>query len=225
MFCPNCGSQLNDGLKFCTQCGTPLADVAPADEAATAYEAPAYEAAPAYDAPAYEAAPAYDAPVYEAAPAYDAPAYDAPAYEAAPVYDAPAYDAAPVYDAPAYNQAPPMYNQYQTPPAYQPTYVGYSQNAAEPQKRNPGKVCGILSLIFSIICYPFMIAYGSGIPFWIAALILGIVGSSLSKRNGFKNGMAKAGILITLIPLIVFVAAVIVAACVMLVFAVLKTGY
>ncbi len=132
---------------------------------------------------------------------------------------------APTYDAPVYNQAPPMYNQYQTPPAYQPTYVGYSQNAAEPQKRNPGKVCGILSLIFSIICYPFMLAYGSGIPFWIAALILGIVGSSVSKRNGFKNGMAKAGILITLIPLIVFVAAVIVSACVMLVFAVLKTNY
>ena len=92
MICPTCGSQLNDDLKFCTQCGTPLADAAPA----TAY-------APVEDNPTelfseQPAAPAYDAaPVYGAAPAYDA----APAYSAAPSYDtAPSYGAAPVANDP-----------------------------------------------------------------------------------------------------------------------------
>ena len=184
MLCPSCGSLINDNSYFCEQCGAAVNT----DQPSTATNTPEYQ------------------PVENYAPAYDAPAYDAPAYEAAPVYDAPAYDAAPVYDAPAYNQAPPMYNQYQTPPAYQPTYVGYSQNAAEPQKRNPGKVCGILSLIFSIISYPLLIAYGLGIYFWIAALILGIVGSSVSKRRGFKNGMAMAGILIAVIPVVALLA-------------------
>ena len=82
MTCPTCGAQLNEGLKFCTQCGTPL-QVAEAPVA----EAPVVET-PAYEAPAYEA------------PAQAAPAYEAPAYEAAPVYEAPA-QAAPVYEAPA----------------------------------------------------------------------------------------------------------------------------
>ena len=67
MTCPTCGAQLNDGLKFCTQCGTPL-QVAEAP----VVETPAYEA-PAYEAPA-QAAPVYEAPTYESAPAYEAPA-------------------------------------------------------------------------------------------------------------------------------------------------------
>ena len=76
MTCPTCGAQLNEGLKFCTQCGTPL-QVA---------EAPVAEA-PVVETPAYEA------------PAYEAPAYEAPA-QAAPVYETPT-QAAPVYEAPA----------------------------------------------------------------------------------------------------------------------------
>ena len=61
MTCPTCGAQLNEGLKFCTQCGTPL-QVAEAPVAeAPVVETPAYEA-PAYEAPAYEAAPVYEAP-------------------------------------------------------------------------------------------------------------------------------------------------------------------
>ena len=82
MTCPTCGAQLNEGLKFCTQCGTPL-QVA---------EAPVAEA-PVVETPAYEA-PAYEAPAYEAAPVYEAPA------QAAPVYETPT-QAAPVYEAPA----------------------------------------------------------------------------------------------------------------------------
>lgn len=77
MTCPTCGAQLNDGLKFCTQCGTPL-QVAEAP----VVETPAYEA-PAYEAPAYEAAPVYEAP------AQAAPVYEAPTYESAPAYEAP----------------------------------------------------------------------------------------------------------------------------------------
>lgn len=72
MTCPTCGAQLNEGLKFCTQCGTPL-QVAEAPVAeAPVVETPAYEA-PAYEAPAYEAAPVYEASA-QAAPVYEAPA-------------------------------------------------------------------------------------------------------------------------------------------------------
>ncbi len=73
MICPTCGAQLNDGLKFCTQCGTPL-QVAEAPVVETpVVETPVYEA-PVQETPVYEAAPVYEAPTYESAPAYEAPA-------------------------------------------------------------------------------------------------------------------------------------------------------
>ena len=68
MFCPSCGSEIGEGLKFCTQCGTPLENAAPAAPVEPEFtaEAPAYEAAPAYDAApeytqGYTATPVYDA--------------------------------------------------------------------------------------------------------------------------------------------------------------------
>lgn len=85
MICPTCGAQLNDGLKFCTQCGTPL-QVAEA---------------PVVETPVVET-PVYEAPAYEA-PAYEAPVQETPVYEAAPVYEAPTYESAPAYEAPAAN--------------------------------------------------------------------------------------------------------------------------
>lgn len=71
MFCHNCGNALEDGAKFCPNCGTPVAvpevhtPEEPAAEkiAETVCEEPAVEA-PVYEAPA---APVYQAPVAEPA--------------------------------------------------------------------------------------------------------------------------------------------------------------
>lgn len=139
MNCPQCGSPIMDGAKFCTTCGAKLqAPVAEAmqqvvNEAPVTpvYEAPAapvYEepAAPVYEVPA---APVYEAPAVSAsAPVYEEPA--APAYEepAAPAYEAPA---APVYEAPAETASAPQYQQPQAYAYQQP------QQFQQPQYQQP----------------------------------------------------------------------------------------
>lgn len=57
-FCPNCGTELREGVKFCENCGAPVA-IAPIKE--TVAEAPVYEE-PVYEQPVYEQ-PAYEEPV------------------------------------------------------------------------------------------------------------------------------------------------------------------
>ena len=64
-FCSNCGAKLEDGSKFCTTCGTP---VAPAAEPATQPVVEEVPVAPVYSAPvepvyAPPSAPTYSAPV------------------------------------------------------------------------------------------------------------------------------------------------------------------
>ena len=64
MFCHNCGTSLDEGVKFCPNCGAPVAMEGSIPEA-PAYEEPAYEQ-PVYEEPVYEqpAAPVYEQPVY-----------------------------------------------------------------------------------------------------------------------------------------------------------------
>ncbi len=75
MYCPNCGTENENGALFCTACGTRLA--APAAPVAEAPAAPVAEApaAPVVEAPAAPVAEAPAAPVVEApaAPAAQAP--------------------------------------------------------------------------------------------------------------------------------------------------------
>lgn len=188
MFCPSCGALVDDGLSFCSQCGSLLSNTTP--------QYPSEEDHPTelFSEDAFQPVTDYDPPqnVYQGS-------------DYSPVYsNAPTYNQAP----PVYQNVQPIYNQYNNAPAYNhPNYVGYADTYAgvEPPKRDPGRVCGILSLIFSLVGYPLIIFYGLGLYLWLAALILGIIGSKASKRNGFKNGKAKAGIIITLIPLIMAV--------------------
>lgn len=189
MFCPSCGALIDDGLIICSQCGSTLSN-------------PAFQSS-------YQSMEDRPTELFNDSQAYQPVSDYAPVQNTYPNAEYnPAYTNAPVYNQapPVYQNVQPMYNQYQNPPAYnQSGYIGYANQYAglERPKRDPGKVCGILSLIFSIISYPLVIVYGLGIYFWIAALVLGIVGSKVSKRNGFKNGKAKAGIIITLAPLII----------------------
>ncbi|MBR4286909.1 MAG: zinc-ribbon domain-containing protein [Clostridia bacterium] len=193
MFCPSCGALIDDGLSFCSQCGSILNNAAPQ------YSPMEDHPTELFNENAYQ-------PVTDYAPPQDA----YPSVDYNPAYaDAPVYNQAP----PVYQNVQPAYNQYQNPPAYNQTgYVGYANPYAglEKPKRDPGKVCGILSLIFSLVGYPFLICYGAGLVYWLAALILGFIGLSASKRNGFKNGKAKAGIIITLIPFILGIVACII---------------
>lgn len=179
MFCPSCGALIDDGLTFCSQCGSALNNNAQPQDF--------YQ--PIEDRPTE---------LFNESVAYQSESAYAPSQNM--YQNAPVYNQAP----PVYQNVQPMYNQYQNPPTYnQPGYVGYANQYAglERPKRDPGKVCGILSLIFSLVGYPFLICYGAGLIYWLAALITGGIGLKLSKRNGFKNGKAKAGIIITLIPL------------------------
>lgn len=54
MFCPNCGKQLPDGVRFCTGCGTPLADEPVREHYAPAAAQPAPAPAPEPPAPPVE---------------------------------------------------------------------------------------------------------------------------------------------------------------------------
>ena len=54
MFCTNCGTQLPDGSRFCSNCGAPQA-AAPAQPT---YQQPAYQQ-PVYQQPAYPQQPMY----------------------------------------------------------------------------------------------------------------------------------------------------------------------
>ncbi len=109
MKCPVCGNELNEGAKFCVECGTPVAELtaqAPAVEATAqavsepeATLEPVPEAAPAPEpenapAAAEPAAPAEEepesAPAPEPAPASEPVVLAAPAPEPAPAPAAPA---------------------------------------------------------------------------------------------------------------------------------------
>ena len=185
MFCPSCGALIDEGLSFCPQCGSSLNSYTQTQNF-------------------YQQTDDRPTELFNEGFAYQSESAYAPSQNM--YQNAPVYNQAP----PVYQNVQPMYNQYQNSPTYnQPGYANQYAGLERPN-RDPGNVCGILSLIFSIISYPLIIAYGLGIYFWIAALVLGIVGTKVSKRNGFKNGKAKAGIIITLIPLMISVVAAVI---------------
>ena len=102
--CPNCGSDIPDGNKFCRICGTALAQ----EETVGNVEAAMPEQAPAEPAPAAPAAPAYTAPAQPTQPAQ--PTFTPPAQPAQPAYTAPAPTYTPPAQ-PAYTATQPIYNQ------------------------------------------------------------------------------------------------------------------
>ena len=131
-FCPYCGSQVDDGSKFCIACGAKLSPAEPA--------APAAPQQPAYEAP--------QEPVYEAP---QQPVYEAPQQ----TYQAPPQQ---TYQQPQQQYQQPGYNAQQQP--YQPqqqSYVPPTQTAYQPQggyaaaPRKKSKLPLIIGIILGVI--------------------------------------------------------------------------
>lgn len=109
---------------------------------------------------------------------------------------APASQFAPVKEEPVQSGSYEQPNTNSNPYAYAPTAP------VQMVDENPGKGCGIASLILGIlgVLPPFHFLAG------LVGLILGIVGSSKSKKAGKSNGTSVAGIVLSVIALIVAVA-------------------
>ena len=86
MYCDKCGSFLEEGVKFCPNCGAQVAAPAVVKEAVVAEEPaqPVYEQpeAPVYEQPE---APVYEQPVYQQP---ETPAYQQPVVQADPAVEA-----------------------------------------------------------------------------------------------------------------------------------------
>ena len=190
MICPTCGSHLNDNLKFCTQCGTPLTNAAPATPYAPVDDNPTelFTETPAYE-PAAPQADVYQPNTAPQADVYQPDVAQAP-YEAAPAYEpAPAYDTTPAYDAPA---------------QYGQDYATFDSAPVEPvEEKKGGKlglIFGIISLVFGVIsplcCCCGVIGAIFGIVLSLVSVATGIVGLITSKNGG------KAGKIMAIIGLI-----------------------
>ena len=104
------------------------------------------------------------------------------------------YPPQPQYGQQQYGQQQPQYGQYpQSPPAYPP--AGYSVPPATAGQGN-GNIFGLLAMIFGIISLPLMFCCYLGVPFGIAAIVLGILGNQrVSSGQANNKGMALAGII------------------------------
>ncbi len=74
MFCPKCGTQVNDGASFCPKCGTALAQ-----QPAVAPEQPTPQQAPAPEQSAYQQQQYQQQQTYQQAPSYQAAPQPTPA--------------------------------------------------------------------------------------------------------------------------------------------------
>jgi MFS family permease len=74
--------------------------------------------------------------------------------------------------------------------------VPYAQQGGASAGENPGKTLGIVGLVLGIV--------GFGLMFLgpIAGLIVSIIGRSKSKKAGFPNGIALAGIIVSSVALV-----------------------
>lgn len=105
MNCPNCGTYLNEGTRFCIKCGTPVSAGNPQyqnpQQNQAQYQNPQYQNQQ-YGAPQYQN-PQYHAPQYQN-PQYQNPQYQNPQYQN-PQYQNPQYQNPQYYNMPYGNNA------------------------------------------------------------------------------------------------------------------------
>ena len=189
MYCESCGNFVPDGQAFCANCGSPVANAAPAAQPAPApAPAPAPVAAAPVATPAPAPAPA-PAPQPMAQPMYQQPAYQQPQYQQ-PAYQTPQYQA-PTYQQPV-AVAQPVYAQ----PVYaQPVIV-----AQQPAPAKRGNGMATAGLVFGILAFVFSWIPGLYYGFGLLGLIFSIVG--LVKRNAPGKGKAIAGLILAVLGVI-----------------------
>lgn len=78
-------------------------------------------------------------------------------------------------------------------PDYQ--QANYRQSPVQPQKNDPGKILGIVGFALSMGS----IVFSDGLTLAIVGLVLSAIAMKQSAKEGFKNGFAKAGLIISII--------------------------
>ncbi len=187
MYCESCGSFINPGEAFCSNCGSP----APQNSAPAATEPAAPAPAPqATVQPIMQPAPQ---PVAQPVAQPIQPAYQQPYQQ--PQYQQPAYQA-PTYQQPV-QMAQPIYQPvYQQPVIITPIDNRTRINGAA----TAGLIFGIINLCTSWI--PLL----NGIPA-ILGLIFSIAG--VSKKNAGGKGRAIAGLIMSSVGLFICILIVI----------------
>ena len=126
-FCPNCGAKLNDGAKFCTECGTKLLVQAPVETTAPVYTSPVQPEEPVLEAP--------PAPVQPVSAAGFAPDF-APTIMFDPVVP----EQKSTYTPPVQSYEPPAQPPVPPPVRYEPAPV---PAAPKKKKTNKGLIIGV----------------------------------------------------------------------------------
>jgi hypothetical protein len=91
-----------------------------------------------------------------------------------------------------YNVLPPGPQYPQSPPAYPPT--GYSvPPLGQPVQSGGVNVISLLALIFGIVSVPLDLCCYVGIPFGVAAIVLGVIGVVRANNSGtFEFGQGRS---------------------------------
>lgn len=101
---------------------------------------------------------------------------------------------------PQYPPQPPQ--QYGQPPQYQQPYPPQYAPPMAPVAQDPGRGMAIASMVLGIVSIPLAWAY-VGVATAIVGLILGIIAKKKQKEAGFPTGMSLAGIICSIIGLII----------------------
>ena len=186
MFCPNCGSPLEEGDAFCTNCGTSVENSQPAPGAAeTKQPDPGPAAATAQDMN-FGAAPQY-AP--QPGPQQSAPQF---APQPNPQQFAPQY-------APQANQQqfPPQYVPQPNGQQYPPQGYQYAPNFAQPapKKKGKGKIIALVSVLVVIAALAVLVALNfNTIKGWFGKSFSSPEEMMQSVEKSFVNEVVKPAI-------------------------------
>ena len=187
MYCESCGSFINPGEAFCSNCGSP----APQNSAPAA---PSPAPAPVQQATVQPITQPAPQPVTQPIQSTYQQSYQQPQYQQ-PVYHAPSYQA-PTYQQPVQTVQPIYQPVYQQPVIITPIDNRTRINGAA----TAGLIFGIINLCTSWI--PLL----NGIPA-ILGLIFSIAG--VSKKNAGGKGRAIAGLIMSSVGLFICILIVI----------------